>query len=520
MQSGDIIGAYEVVTQLQSGGMATLWLARRRGAAGFTRPVVVKVIHPHLASDDDFVSMFVDEAKIAARIDHPNVVHVEELNEEEGRLYLVMEYIHGVSLAELAKALRRQRRAMSPTLATAIAIRVADGLHAAHETCDDTGQLLHVVHRDVSPHNVLISYRGHVKVIDFGVAKARGRSIQTQGGSLKGKIRYMCPEQASGQHVDRRADIYSLGVVLWELLTQRPLFRAESEIELISMVRAPIVRPPRELNPAVPRALEEAILRALAISRDARPATARELKQLLTDAVPDAAGLDATRIADLVHATVGDLVATRAEALRTSAPGLAIQTTGEQPALSRSAASEVLENFTISVDLSEPSAVRIPGGRPLYPGLSSDSVLLAEAAVPARRGRPVVLTALAVLALVGGGAAVVAAWPDATSPAPSATTPLSTETAPPVANTPETTTPPETVPTAPDPEAPFVQAALDEPDAGTDSVEAPEDRVAAGGHVRPPRGTGMVRGSTAMPGSRMTMGGMGTSVPIAGADEF
>ena len=226
LAAGSHVGGYEIVAPLRAGGMASLYLARRIGPAGFSRPVAIKVVHAHLASDRAFVEMFLDEARLSARIIHPNVVHVEELGEAGGSFFLAMEYVHGTSLSVFLGRLVESRRMLAPEAACAIAMKVADGLHAAHEAKDEQGEPLQVIHRDVSPQNVLIGLDGHVKLIDFGVAKARGRMQQTEAGSLKGKLRYMAPEQAWGRAIDRRIDVYALGVVLWETLTARRLFSA------------------------------------------------------------------------------------------------------------------------------------------------------------------------------------------------------------------------------------------------------------------------------------------------------
>jgi serine/threonine-protein kinase len=305
---GDRIGEYQIVARLKSGGMATLFLAQRRGAAGFQRFVAIKVVHPHLASDPAFVRMFVDEALLSARIVHPNVVHVEELGEAEGTYFLVMEYVHGCSLSLLVRALARRKRMLAPDVATHIAMKVADGLHAAHETRGDKGELLGVVHRDVSPQNVLISYQGHVKLIDFGIAKAAGRSQQTEAGSIKGKFRYMAPEQAWGRSVDRRSDVFALGIVLWELLTGRPLFEAENDLLVLEKVRHPRVEPPSVYAPHVPPELDAVVLSALAEDPAARPATAQEFRRRLAEAYPRAMGVDAERLSELMLASMQEQI--------------------------------------------------------------------------------------------------------------------------------------------------------------------------------------------------------------------
>jgi len=303
---GEKIGEYDVLAQLRAGGMATLFLGRRRGAAGFARYVAIKVVHPHLASDPSFVSMFVDEALLSARIQHPNVVHVEELGEADGTYFLVMEFVDGVSLAQVLSALAVRKRRMGPALATHLAMRIAEGLHAAHETRGEDGELLRVVHRDVSPQNVLVAWQGHVKLIDFGIAKARGRAQHTVEGSLKGKLRYMAPEQALGRPVDRRTDVYALGILLWEMLAQRRLFDCDDEMQLIDRVRAPVVALPSAFVDGIPPALDAAVMAALSRDPEHRPATAHDLRRRLAEAVPGALAIDTSDVAALLREVLGD----------------------------------------------------------------------------------------------------------------------------------------------------------------------------------------------------------------------
>jgi serine/threonine-protein kinase len=313
---GSTLGPYEIVANLSSGGMATLFLARRAGAAGFARHVAIKVVHDHLARDSQFVRMFVDEAKLAARIQHPNVVHVEELGEHDGTYFLAMEYVHGCSLAELLSGLARRRRKLSPELAAWVAMQVAEGLHAAHETSDPSGQPLGVVHRDVSPQNVILADKGHVKLIDFGIAKARGRQQQsTVGGALKGKFRYMAPEQGLGRTVDRRTDVYALGIVLWEMLAMRRMFTGETDIELLNQVRDPRPVPPSTYAEDVPPALDQVVLQALHRDPAQRHQTALELRRHLATALPGAGSIDASQLAEVVQAMVGEKLEQRRQAL-------------------------------------------------------------------------------------------------------------------------------------------------------------------------------------------------------------
>ena len=298
---GDHIGEFEIEGRLRAGGMATLFFARRHSAAGVSRQVVIKVIHPHLAESDLIVRMFIDEARISSRIRHSNVVSVETFGEHDGVFYIVMEYVDGCSLEQLLRTLSRRKDQLSPEVACHIAMEIAAGLHAAHETVDDDGTSLGIVHRDISPSNVLVTRDGRIKVIDFGIAKARNRLAETRtGDGLKGKLRYMSPEQAFGRELDRRADVYALGIVLWELLTIQQLFRHPNELALLDLVRAPDVAAPSTHNPAITPELDAVVAHALAPSVDARITSAQELRQDLMRVVPLAMSVPVEVIGQLV----------------------------------------------------------------------------------------------------------------------------------------------------------------------------------------------------------------------------
>ena len=305
LSPGQRVGPYTVVSPLRAGGMATLYLARRIGPAGFARPVALKVVHAHLGRDPQFVRMFLDEALLCARIRHPNVVHVEELGEYEGAYYLAMEYVDGASLEDLFDCLCALGERLPPQLAVSIACSLLEGLHATHTLVGDAGEPLHVVHRDVSPSNTLIDRAGHVKLIDFGVAKARGRAVETSAGTLKGKYAYMSPEQAYGRELDHRSDIYSLAVMLWEMLTMRPLFVADTDLALLELARAPSIPALAELMPDLPPALDQVLRQALSVDREARPATARQLRQMLLAAYPEARSVDPAELAALLEHAFG-----------------------------------------------------------------------------------------------------------------------------------------------------------------------------------------------------------------------
>jgi len=297
---GTTLSRYEVLSHIRSGGMASLYLGRLAGAAGFSRLVALKVIHPHLAQDPHFVGMFVDEARLSSRIRHPNVVSVEELIEAENTYVLAMDYVHGCTLGQLLSRLGSERRRLQPELATAIVVRIADALHAAHELTDDSGELLDVVHRDISPQNVLLSFSGHVKLIDFGIAQARDRIAVTVGDELRGKLGYMAPEQATRKPIDRRTDVYALAVVLWELLTSRRFNGTGSSLERLDYARSPTPKAPHLVARRVPRSLSEAVMRALAVDRADRPPTADAFRRELVDAMPSSVSLHATDFARLL----------------------------------------------------------------------------------------------------------------------------------------------------------------------------------------------------------------------------
>lgn len=305
LSSGQQVGPYTILSPLRAGGMATLYLAWRKGPAGFGRPVALKVVHTHLSRAPQFARMFVDEALLCARIRHPNVVHVEELGEHEGAYYLAMEYVDGASVEDLLDRLCAAGERLPVAMAVSIAGALLEGLYAAHTLRGDEGELLGVVHRDVSPSNALVDRAGHVKLIDFGVAKARGRAFETGAGTLKGKFAYMSPEQASGRPVDQRSDVYSLAVMLWEMLAMRPLFVADTDLALLALVRAPKVVSLRDLRPDVSPSLEQVLLRALQREPSQRPEHARELRRLLLDACPEARSIDASELATLVARLMG-----------------------------------------------------------------------------------------------------------------------------------------------------------------------------------------------------------------------
>ncbi len=276
-QLAPLVGRYALHGEIASGGMATIHFGRLQGAAGFSRSVAIKRLHPQFAKDPDFVAMFVDEARLAARIAHPNVVPTLDVVSQNDELLLVMEYVRGTSLSRLLRTLNQKGERIPARIAASIIAGMLRGLHAAHEAKSEAGQPLQMVHRDVSPQNVLVGTDGVARVLDFGVAKATGRWQSTQQGQLKGKIAYMAVEQITSGNVTRQTDVYAAAVVLWETLTGKRLFRAENEAMLLGLVLDGQVQPPSEVALDVPPKFDAIVLRGLDRDAAKRFATARQM---------------------------------------------------------------------------------------------------------------------------------------------------------------------------------------------------------------------------------------------------
>ncbi|HEX9604994.1 MAG TPA: serine/threonine-protein kinase, partial [Myxococcales bacterium] len=257
-------GKYLLLDRIAVGGMAEVFAAKAFGAEGFERILAIKKILPTMGEDPELVSMFVDEARIAVQLSHPNIVQVLELGKHDETLYIAMEYISGRDLRQLLDRYRRRGQPLPIPHACAIAARVCDALDYAHRKRDASGSPLGIVHRDVSPQNVLVSFDGGVKLIDFGIAKAERRLQKTQSGILKGKFSYMSPEQVRGDPLDHRSDVFAAGVLLWELICGRKLFTGDSDFAVLEKVRKGEVPPPAGVNPEVPEALSRVVLAALA----------------------------------------------------------------------------------------------------------------------------------------------------------------------------------------------------------------------------------------------------------------
>lgn len=281
-------GRYECIGELASGGMGTVYLGRAVGAGGFERLVALKVMHPHLAKESKFRNMFLDEARLAAGVHHPNVVSTIDVQQAEDALFLVMDYVEGPTL----HALRRHHSEKAQTIPLAPMLRIMidalHGLQAAHELCDEHGEPLNLVHRDVTPQNILVGKEGIALITDFGVARASSRLVTTQTGQIKGKIPYMAPEQLAAGTLDGRTDLYAVGATLWEMLTGRRLFKADNHAALIARVVKGATERPSALNPNVPESIDSLCMRALSLSPADRPPNALAFADLLEEAATSA----------------------------------------------------------------------------------------------------------------------------------------------------------------------------------------------------------------------------------------
>lgn len=275
------VGRYELLVELASGGMATVYVGRQRGAAGFERLVAIKRMHRHIGAVPELAASFMDEARIASLIRHPNVVNVHDVHEADGEHLLVMDYVDGTSLANVMRA-ARQRKTKVPRPATLrILIDALYGLHAAHEQESLEGKPLGVVHRDATPHNILLGTDGSARLTDFGIAKAAERTVHTDTGLAKGKFRYMAPEQARGGALDRRVDVFAIGIVAWELLTGERLFKGETDVQVLLAVSEGNYPAPSRVDASVPPALEQIVMRALSADPNDRWPTAKAFAEAL-----------------------------------------------------------------------------------------------------------------------------------------------------------------------------------------------------------------------------------------------
>jgi serine/threonine protein kinase len=282
MRQPIVFGKYLLLERISVGGMAEVFKAKSFGEEGFEKILAIKRILPSMAEDEEFIEMFIDEAKISGQLSHPNIGQIFELGKIDSSYFIAMEYVWGKDVLQIQNRFRRHRQTMPLAMSVFIASRVCEGLDYAHRKKDETNSPLHIIHRDVSPQNVLVSYSGECKIIDFGIAKARSRSSKTQAGVLKGKFGYMSPEQVRALPLDQRSDIFTIGTVLYEMCTGERLFTGESDFATLEKVRNAIVKAPSKINPKISPALEGIIMQALRRDPEERFQWASEMQEALT----------------------------------------------------------------------------------------------------------------------------------------------------------------------------------------------------------------------------------------------
>ncbi len=291
---------YRVIERLESGGMAEVFRGEAESLAGFKKQVAIKRVLPHLAQNEKFIRMFLDEARLCARLNHANIVQVFDIGHVENTYFIVMEFVDGVNLKAIIEHTKKKNTAFPVAASVFITIEMCNGLQYAHDLTDSDGHLLNIVHRDVSPPNVLISKRGEIKLVDFGLAKAAMSVEKTDPGVVKGKFSYLAPETAMGQEADFQADVFAAGIICWELLAGRRLFIGESDYQTVKLVQQANVPSLRKINPEVPESLEKIVMKALARDKSQRyesaQAFAEDLAQFLFANQKRVTGFDIARI--------------------------------------------------------------------------------------------------------------------------------------------------------------------------------------------------------------------------------
>ncbi len=365
------LGRYALFGEIARGGMATVHFGRLLGSVGFSRTVAIKRLHPQFAADHEFVSMFVDEARLAARIQHPNVISTLDVIAEGNELALVMDFVQGASLARLIHASAQLQSRVPMRVISAVMLGVLAGLHAAHEAKNERGEPLGIVHRDMSPQNVLVGADGVARVFDFGIAKATGRLSTTREGQFKGKISYAAPEQLGNGQSDRRTDVYSASVILWELLTQKRAFRGDDPLHVLKQVIQGEISRPSEHVEGIPPELEAVVMQGLSKDPDDRFATAEQMALALERAEPYASPRE---VAEWVAAVAGDELRSRAKAIEeielssqtlispSDVPTLVRQAQREVEAYEEVDASELIERTSAGVPSAKAARVSTATG--------------------------------------------------------------------------------------------------------------------------------------------------------------
>ncbi len=358
LKPGTRLGRYELLVPIARGGMARVWAARLHGQRGFQKLVAIKTILPELARDPEFERMFLDEARIASGVHHPNVCEIYELGEEQRVLYLVMEWVSGDSFSRVLRASGRTE-AIDPRVAARIVADACAGLHSAHELTDESGRPMGVVHRDLSPHNILLTADGVAKVADFGVAKALGQlHEQTSAGQLKGKIAYMSPEQISGSGIDRRSDVFSLGCVLYEATTGERPFKGDGDAQVMHAVLKGEAVPPSQIIRGYPKELEQIVLRAIAAQAITRFPSAERMRFALEEYLTRGPLVTQSNVAQVVRARLGEHLERRKERIRQAS------TAGDHGGFDPNAREQHPDGHRSGVKQARPMQATMPIGMP------------------------------------------------------------------------------------------------------------------------------------------------------------
>ncbi len=397
LQLNSYFGPYYLLKLIAVGGMAEVYLARTKGLAGFEKQLALKVIHPDYADDKSFVQMLVNEAKIAVGLNHHNIAQTFDLGRIANCCFISMEFVDGMDLFQLLKKLAEQERALPIEAAVLVVHEALCGLEYAHTKADDQGNPLKIIHRDMSPQNILVSRHGEVKIVDFGIAKAANLTTKTRAGVIKGKLVYMSPEQAWGDPVDHRTDIFSCGIVLYEALTGGSLYLEKNPVKLLEMVRKAEIRPPSSRRPEVPAEVDALVMRALSPRPADRFQTAREYASALSDWLRRAAradrdprrgapGYTAEELGQLVEEVLGDESGAREASPRDSGARQRRPTLG--PAAAAAAAAQMArDDFAVGEHSIIFSAEDMLASNPRLPG-HAEAMKAAAAPAPAAPARP------------------------------------------------------------------------------------------------------------------------------------
>ncbi|HKQ69926.1 MAG TPA: serine/threonine-protein kinase [Polyangiaceae bacterium] len=411
-RSGVLMGKYRLIAHLGTGGMADVHLAVAKGALDVNKLVVIKRLHDEQAREETSREMFLNEARLAARLNHANVVQTSEAGSDQGHFYLVMEYVEGQPLSRVLANLRRKSSALAPLIAARVLADALTGLHYAHDLCDFDGTPLDIVHRDVSPQNIMITYDGAVKILDFGIAKVVG-SDQTAHGVFKGKVAYMSPEQVLCQMVDRRADVFAAGIVLWEAVTGQRLMADDLPAKTLYNVMSKIIPRPSTIR-AVPAALDAVIVRALDRDPAARYQTAREMRDALEAFITQAGGFRNEAIGDYLRSMFAETRDKTRSLVRDQLAELSFARSGVSSMTRLSGGPEI-------IDLAEGDESTGSTGRSRQRPTAAAGISIVGMVAPPRPNRlRAIGVALALVVAGGGGAALLmrSTTPPAASPPP------------------------------------------------------------------------------------------------------